>query len=429
MARRVAVAASGGRDSTALLHATCRSARDLGLEVVALHVHHGLMPQADAWLAHVQRQCARWARAGMPVRFEAYRVTQRPGAGDSVEAWARRQRYRALAQLAKEQGADLVLLAHHRRDQAETVLLQALRGAGPAGLAAMPRSAVREGITWCRPWRDLPRSAIEAYVRRHHLAHVEDETNHDPRLARSRLRHEVWPALEAAFPEAEVVLGHVAARAHEAAQVLGDMAAQDLAACAPDGDALALAPWRALGPARRANALRHWLGARLAGGVPESLIARLVDELPGARTGHAWPAGHGLLRLHRGVCSLVPAVPAPDGGRRVVDLSATGVHAWPDWAGALVVEPSRRGGVPAALLARAELAPRQGGEQFQHAAGGMPRSLKKSYQAAGLGVDARTGPLVHVDGQLVFVPGLGLDARMVALPGQPRRRLSWRPAR
>ena len=142
---RVAVAVSGGRDSTALLHCTVRTAAALGVGVVALHVHHGLMPAADAWLAQVQAQCRRWG-----VAFCSRRLQTHPPRGASVEAWARAERYRALAEMAREAGCSIVLLAHHRRDQAETWLLQALRGGGPAGLSAMPQEAVREGITWAR---------------------------------------------------------------------------------------------------------------------------------------------------------------------------------------------------------------------------------------------------------------------------------------
>jgi tRNA(Ile)-lysidine synthase len=425
MARRVAVAASGGRDSTALLHATCRVARELGIEVVALHVHHGLMPQADAWLTHVQRQCRRWARSGLPVTFVAHRVLERPAPGDSIEAWARRERYRSLGHMARSQGIALVLLAQHRRDQAETVLLQALRGAGPAGLAAMPRESARDGITWCRPWRDLPRHAIETYVHAHRLAYVDDESNQDRRLARSRLRQDVWPALEAAFSDAEAALAHAAERAHEAAQCLRELAAIDLAAVVTDSGALTVAAWRDLGDARRGNALRGWLAGQLGGGVPDSLVTRLLHELPGAGTGQQWPAGNRLLRLHRGRLALIAPPPSPDGPPCVLDLSTPGMHDVPGWGGGLLVESVRHGGVPAGLLTRAEIGPRRGGEQFQRVATGIPRSLKKSYQAAGLGVDARHGPLVHAGGHLLFAPGLGLDARAVALVGRPRRQLTW----
>ena len=130
-ARRVAVAASGGRDSTALLHATLRAAQPSGIEVLALHVHHGLHADADAWQAHVHAQARRWG-AG----FDTRRLAGQPGPGDSVEAWARRGRYQALAEMARAAGCDLVLLAQHQRDQAETFLLQAMRGGGP--LASPP---------------------------------------------------------------------------------------------------------------------------------------------------------------------------------------------------------------------------------------------------------------------------------------------------
>ncbi len=294
MARpRVAVAASGGRDSTALLHCTARAALGLDIEVHALHVHHGLNPEADAWLAQVAVQCRRWGAA-----FAAVRLEGAPGRGDSVEAWARRGRYRALARMAQERGAGLVLLAHHRRDQAETFLIQALRGGGAAGLAAMPRRAEREGIVWARPWLDQPRASIDAYLRRHRLRFVDDASNDDLRFARARLRTQVWPALEGAFADAEATLVRAAGRAAVEARLLAEVAAADLEAVACGADVLAVDPWLALSPARRVNVLRAWLGRTLPLPVPETLVRRLADELPACL--HAeWPAGPGRLRLRR----------------------------------------------------------------------------------------------------------------------------------
>src|SRR4051812_12120510 len=105
MQRCIAVAYSGGRDSSALLHSTLTSAATQGIEVVALHVHHGLSANADAWLAHCEAQCRRWAAAGRPVRFAFRRLEERPARGESVEAWARRERYRALREMALDAGA------------------------------------------------------------------------------------------------------------------------------------------------------------------------------------------------------------------------------------------------------------------------------------------------------------------------------------
>jgi len=226
---RIAVAYSGGRDSTALLHATLAAASGQGVEVIALHVHHGLSPNADAWLAHCEAQCRRWARAGKPVAFAAQRLTDRPARGESVEAWARQARYRALRAMALAHAASIVLLAHHRRDQAETFVLQALRGAGVAGLSGMPRSVDRDGITWQRPWLDKPRAEIDAYVRRHRLKHIDDDSNADARFARNRLRLQVWPALVGAFEQAEASLATAAAWAQQADAVLDEVAALDLA--------------------------------------------------------------------------------------------------------------------------------------------------------------------------------------------------------
>ena len=154
MKPRVAVAYSGGRDSTALLHATLHAAQAQGGEVVALHVHHGLSPHADTWLQHCAEQCRRWARRGLPVLWACERLAERPAPGDSIEAWARQARYRALRTMAQAHCVSMVLLAHHRRDQGETFVLQALRSAGVAGLAAMPRRIERDVVTWARPWLD-----------------------------------------------------------------------------------------------------------------------------------------------------------------------------------------------------------------------------------------------------------------------------------
>lgn len=421
----VAVAASGGRDSTALLHATARAAQALGLQVHALHVHHGLVADADAWLRQVQAQCRRWRAAGLPLHFHARRLTDRPAAGDSLEAWARRERYRALAAMAREAGCALVLLAHHRRDQAETLLLQALRGGGPAGLAAMPRRVQRQGITWARPWLAQPREAIEAYVRRHRLAYVDDGSNDDTRLARNRLRHQVWPALQQAFPDVETQLQAAAARAQEAAAALAELAAID-ATAACDGAQLQQAAWQALSPARRTLLLRHWLAQQLPAPVPESLLQRLAVELPGRRQGR-WPAPGGELRLHDGSLAFAPAAVAAASSARAttLDLSSPGLHAVPGWGGHFVVSAVAQGGVEPSCLRKLDLRLREGGEQFQAAPGGTPRSLKKQFQALRVPAWQRGGPLLYHQGRLLFVPGLGIDAAWRAADGVPQLGLRW----
>lgn len=426
----LAVAYSGGRDSTALLHATLIAARDSGLTVHALHVHHGLSARADAWLAHCESQCRRWARRGLPVRFRAMRVQLACRPGDSLEAVARAARYAALRTLAVEQGVALVLLAHHQRDQAETLLLQALRGAGVAGLAGMPHSIERDGITWARPWLDRPREAIEAYVRRHRLRYVDDDSNDDPRFARNRLRLQVWPALQAAFPHAEGTLADAARWAQQAAACVADLAALDLAPCA-DGSMLRLAAWQRFPPHRAVQVLRLWLRQAGAGAVTAAELERLMAELPGGAPAR-WPLRGGELRRYRGELRFVaaPALPQAYAAQREAALALRrgGRYRLPGWGGVLVAERVRAGGVPTALLAALSLQPRRGGEQFQGEAGRPARSLKKQYQAAAVPAWARGGPLLYGrDGRLLFVPGLGVDARALAAPGEPQLALRWEP--
>ena len=430
MRQRIAVAVSGGRDSTALWHAAACAARGSALEVVALHVHHGLQAQADAWVTHLRRQAARWAARGLPVRLVWQRLQRSPGRGDSIEAWARRERYAALAAMARAEGIGLVLLAHHRRDQAETFLLQALRGAGAAGLAAMPREIERDGIVWARPWLDQPHAAIEAYLKRHRLGFVDDPSNADGRWARSRLRLDVWPALSGSFEQAETGLAASARHAQEAAACLRELAAIDAALACTPGGRLQLRAWLTLSAARRANLLRAWLSGQAASGVAESLVQRLLRELPGAASASAWPWPGGELRLHAGELRVlhdvaVPGTPPP----QRIDLSREGRFAVPAWHGSFEVQAVGTAGLAPQRLRLCELRARSGGESFQRVRGTAVRSLKKQFQAAGVPAWQRDGPLVYAAQQLLFVPGLGIDARCHAPPGTPMLGLRWLPDR
>jgi tRNA(Ile)-lysidine synthase len=422
----LAVAYSGGRDSSALLHATLAAAAPLGLAVVALHVHHGLNPQADAWLAHCEAQCRRWAARGRPIAFVHRRLAGAPQRGESVEAWARRERYAALQQMAEAHEASIVLLAHHRRDQAETLLLQALRGAGVAGLAAMPASAQRSGITWARPWLNVDPARIDAYVRRYKLRHIDDGSNADRRFARNRLRLQVWPALVEAFPDAQAALAKSALWAQEARACCDALAAIDLTTIA-DACGLDLAAWSALAPERRSNALRAWLNAQTGVAPSSASMERLLRELTASAAPALWPLGGFELRRYRGRlgCNEIaePAALAP----RVSTVAMTRAGHYPlvGWGGSLRLRRVRQGGVALDALARARLVERTGGEQFQSAPGRPPRSLKKQFQARGVPQWNRQGPLVYDDARLVFVPGLGIDARVLAVPGQAQVSLEW----
>lgn len=436
----VAVAYSGGRDSTALLHATAQQAKALNdagasIEVLALHVHHGLSRNADDWLGACRQQCEKWAHAGLPLKFQFARLQTQPDPSHSVEAWAREQRYAALAAMAKQVGAELILLAHHRRDQAETLLLQGLRGAGVAGLAGMPARQWRDGLCWARPWLGMSRQAVEAYVGAYSLTHIEDDSNSDPRFARNRLRLAIWPGLLEAFPQAEASLAQAATWAQQSLALQQEVASADLAGLV-DEAGLALQGLLALSSARASNALRAWLALQLGQPAPTSLVQRLLLELPQSDVG-SWRAGGGAdmgtLRLYRGRLQWFAQAGAPASAHAVlpvqeIDLSRPGVHPVPSWAGAWQVERVSNGGVALAHLRALSMKPRLGGEQFQLHPNGILRSLKKVYQAQAVPAWRRTGPLLFLGEDLLFVPGLGLSARFRAADGVAQVALSWHAA-
>jgi tRNA(Ile)-lysidine synthase len=325
-----------------------------------------------------------------------------------------------------------VLLGHHLHDQAETVLLQALRGAGPAGLAAMPHSVERDGLTWARPWLARTGAEIDAYVSPLKIAVAQDPSNADPRFARSLLRHAVMPSLRHAFPQADDALAAAARRAAEARAVLDEVAAEDLARIGA-GERLPLAAWRALSLARRGNALRRWLAGALGGSVPQALLDRLLRET-GDDTTRRWPLDGGrVLRAWRGQLSVVaparrvPATAAADASG-TLSLLRCDRHALAAWGGTLEVFATERQGVAPHRLAHVEARRRVGGERFQLQPAGVARALKKQWQAVGIPTEGRDGPLLFdASGRLLFVPGLGLDAREWALPGAPQWGLRWHP--
>lgn len=433
----LAVAYSCGRDSTALLHATARAAADVaGMQVFALHVHHGLSPQADAWLAHAQATCGQWAQSGLPVSLLSRRVSVPVDAGLSLEAEARRARNTALSDMAREAGVDLLLLAHHRRDQAETFLLQALRGGGVAGLASMPKDDWRDGVRWVRPWLDMPREAVEDYVALHGLPFIDDDSNGDRRFARNRLRLDVWPALLAAFPDAEVALAQSAAHLADALPALRAWQADALQRWGGEAEpgALNAVAWSALPDGERRQVLLAWLGQHGAGSA--SWVERLSHEVPRALAGQGsarWPELG--LSLYRGVLRCAPegaAHGASDGlvPRPEVVLSIDRPGEWPvpGWRGCLRVEEVAQGGVaPQHLQGGLQARARSGGEGFQMGPGRPVRDLKRQFQAVGVPAWARSAPLFFAGESLVFVPGLGVDARFLAPAGVPQWGLRWLP--
>ncbi len=430
----VAVAVSGGADSIALLWVVWAQASALGLKTRAFHVHHRLQAPAASWPQALAQELGRWATLRPdrpPIELRVAHLSGRPLPGQSVEEWAREGRYRALVEMALASGVELVMLAHHRQDQAETFLLQALRGAGPQGLAGMPRLQWRQGVCLARPWLDQPRALVRALAVSQGLQLIEDPSNEDPRWARNRLRLAVWPVLEAAFDQAEVALARAAARCAQALEPMEEGTRADWAQCMHAVDeegrivALDLAVWQTLTPARRSHVLRHWWG-RLALAAPATAVDRVASQSLDAAVPQRWPLAPGFeLRWYRG-CLRVERVRRSSPAAGVDPLPkhlrfrrAARRHL-PDWGGALILrraapgEPGLTGPLPLEVVAR----PRAAGDRFQLAPRGMARSLKKQFQARGIASWAREGPvLTDAQGALLWVAGLGLDARHAAPAG------------
>lgn len=242
----VAAGFSGGLDSTVLLHATSRLVGDAGLGLSALHVHHGLSRNADAWADFCRKFCE---SLGIPLTILRVDVPVRSGEG--LEAAARRVRHQALS----GEPADWVLLAHHANDQAETVLHNLLRGSGVRGAAAMPASRGRV----LRPLLGCGRAALLEYARAHRLEWTEDESNLDLRYTRNFLRRELIPVIESRFPRASEQLAAAAAHFGETDALLDDLAVLDLGTCRPEFP-LPLALFRQVSDSRARNLLRAMLG-------------------------------------------------------------------------------------------------------------------------------------------------------------------------
>ncbi len=261
---------SGGLDSTALLHALTASTEAHRRGVRALHVHHGLHPNADAWAAHCEDVCL---ELGVPLQVRRVQVDHGDGRGPEGAARAAR-----LQAFRGSLGADEVLaLAHHRDDQAETILLRLLRGAGGDGLAAMHRRSRLGMLHLWRPLLDLPRTTLRAYATAHGLRWIEDPSNADPRYDRNFLRHRVLPLLAERWPHASRNLARSAALIAEQSQLLAAATAVQLDALQVAADALSLSGLVALPRAQRARILRTWL-ARLDGHTPPARILAAIER-------------------------------------------------------------------------------------------------------------------------------------------------------
>ena len=273
----LAVALSGGADSTALLIAC--AARWPG-QVQAFHVHHGLQAAADGFEAHCRALCERLA-----VPLLVRHVDARNANGQSPEDAARQARYGALEDmLAEANGIRSIALAQHADDQIETILLALSRGAGVAGIAAMPMQWQRAGVEWHRPLMKTGGAEIREWLKEQGARWVEDPTNADERYTRNRIRKNLLPALQSTFPQFRETFARSAEHAAQAAELLQELAEQDLQTV---GNPPSIKALQALSRARQANVLRHWLRLAHATTPSAAQLGALLDQIAACTTrGH-----------------------------------------------------------------------------------------------------------------------------------------------
>ncbi|MGE5095313.1 MAG: tRNA lysidine(34) synthetase TilS [Betaproteobacteria bacterium] len=415
----VCVGFSGGLDSTVLLHLLHAQAQAGARRLTAVHVHHGLSPNADRWADLCRASCA---RLGVPLDVARVKLDRASGLG--VEAEARRARYEVFASRPEP----IVALAHQRDDQAETVLLQLLRGTGLKGVAAMPvLRALNDRVALYRPLLGCTRAQLERYARDEGLAWIEDESNAATTHDRNFLRHEIAPRLEARFPTWRESLARFATHAAQAQRLLEELAALDGLPSAP-GVPVPLDS--RLSEARRANLLRAFLALNDLAMPGEARLAEMARQLFEAREDAQVRLEHDgeVITRHHGSARIGP--PAPPPSWRVAWRGEPEV-ALGEALGAVRFEPATGEGLRADR-AREEgwfFAPRAGGERIRLAPGRPTRTLKNLLQERDVAPGERARlPLLFHGGDLVWVPGVGIAAEYACEPGKPGLKPHWRVA-
>jgi len=399
------VAYSGGLDSSVLLHALASVRGQLVGELRAIHIHHGLQPEADAWTAHCRAACE---RLGVPLTVCALGLEPLPG--KSLEAVAREARYQAIAGMMGK--GEMLFTAHHQDDQAETVLLHLLRGSGVDGLAAMPPlKPWRKGYL-ARPLLAFTRQQLRDYAAQAGLEWIEDPSNLDTSLDRNYLRREILPRLKERWPATPAAFARSAGHCADARGLLRDLAEIDLATAEGGGsDRLSLRALKKLSRARQRNLLRQWI-RRQGFPVPDAgHIERIVIEVAGAGRDRMpmlkWQDTE--VRRFRDELFLMRPLPAvPDPNIRF-DWDGETPLTLPGGLGTLAIRKIRGEGIDPQRWRSGsiQVAFREGGERCRPCGQAHHRTLKHLFQEAGLPPWLRDRtPLIFIDRRLAAIPGL-----------------------
>ncbi len=396
---------SGGMDSHVLLHLLARSR--FQQQVCAVYVHHGLQEEADDWARHCKHQAEI-----LGVRYKRIDVDGRPESRQSPEEAARNARYTAFARLIQQN--DVLMLAQHREDQLETVLLQLFRGAGPAGLAGMPKQTAFAQGWLLRPLLDVAQQKVAYYAQKHRLDWIEDPSNQCLDFDRNFLRQQIIPQLKQRWPALDATVSRSARHCADADELLRSERQSRFNACYDDkAAALDIATFQTLAPRWQKQVLRRWFEQAGLGYPSEKTIQQIQKNVIDARQ-DARPQistqGHQIKR-YRGKLYLLAEQPA-------VDRSET--WCWPSSTQVLLLNHGIRlqtqladTGIAVSLwqTANIQVGYRQGGEKIALPGRKGRHELKKLFQEAGIPPWLRDQmPLIYIDGQLAAVAGCWISA-------------------
>lgn len=415
--RRYRVAYSGGRDSHVLLHVMVSLRGDTDCDLSAIHVNHGLNTDAGRWASHCQEVCNQ-----LSVPLDILQVDGRPCRGESPEAAARHARYQAFSHLMEKD--DCLLTAHHIDDQAETLLLQLLRGSGPHGLAGMPAFVQFSQGIHARPLLSFRRSELGAYADKHGLEWIEDPSNHDTSFRRNFIRQNVFPALVSQWPAAAETLSRSASHCADAAILLDNLAVSDLQQVqGAQPHLLSIKPLIALDDARQRNVIRYWIKSL---GFPlprQAHLERLQQDVLYAGQDRmplvCWQDVE-IRRYRNTIYVISPLMPFDHTAVLPWDLQTS--LQLPGDLGVLEVRKTEGTGIKASALTQGNISVRfrQGGEAYRPSGNGHAISLKKLFQKQGVPPWQRDRiPLIYIGDQLVAVAGICVCEAFTATAGIP----------
>ncbi|WP_052761000.1 tRNA lysidine(34) synthetase TilS [Sedimenticola thiotaurini] len=393
---------SGGMDSHVLLHALAQLGDRLSAPLRAIHIDHGLQASSSDWHRHCEAVCR-----DLDIPLVSFSLELKPIKGESLENVARQARYGVLAEQIHRD--EMLLTAHHQDDQAETLLLQLLRGAGLSGLAAMPMLSPFDKGMHARPLLDVSRDELLQYATRNHLQWIEDGSNQDTEFDRNYLRHKVIPLLKSRWPATTRTLSRSARHCAEADQLIAGLLSEQLNQIRGQQDgSLSISALNALPTDQQGALLRLWIGQAGFTLPSAAVLKRIISEVLGARPDRnplvTWSGAE--VRRYRDALYLMSPLPAFDSVPSLVWRGESELML-PAGLGRLQFHTGEEGGTGLAASGVCRITFRRGGEICRPLGRGQSKRLKQLLQGAGVFPWMRDRiPLLEIDGEIAEVIGV-----------------------